>query len=1174
MAASYTFLPWVRQGVVSAIEDKDTAGAQLKSRVQIKVIPFVNNSQATGSPVTVRLYGPGDVTGFDCRREVIRTVPEHLTPDFEPHYFPFIEFHRPDFPHLFTPARANDNEQLRPWICLVVVEKREDNLKSGLSQGRSISSMRPLPFLQVNAKTELPNLAESWAWAHVQVSGSVAASELDNLLATNQERRLSRLLCPRKLKPNKSYYACVVPTFEVGRKAGLGEEVEDGENEVDEFLKPAWDINTGDIQLPVYCHWEFSTGAAGDFESLVWLLQRQSLSAKEVGTREVQVENPDPGDPQADPPRPPWPEIGEIPLEGALRPYQDEQQDHDDPLKQLQGNEDYKKFQEKLQALLNSPEDSQSSATLPPNLPIAPPIYGRWHGAQRTVPGGARDAAWLREINLNPSHRVAASIGTQIAQDQQEQLMASTWEQVGEIEKANQILRQAQLAQAASRMLLEQHLEVMSAEIFFTVTGPVHSRVLIKPEQALNAAAPSDAKTMFAITGDSLVPQTLAQGSFRHVMRPRGPLARRLMPYGGLNAGSLIRRLNNGTIQVVPPRGRPQGIVTMDEVFQGVGRTSQFCLEHLQQRLEEAMHAPSPLQIVNSLVQILRRLDQLLNSSDLPAEARELLLRARELLDQCRQKLQGLLSLSVADLKSMLDLLSASRKLLIEAYSSLASSSFELRNSVDELRAGLDSVIPPQEVQRLLFGVTVSEHLSDIEPCDPQTTGKPKLELETIKTSICEVLNPETTIKARVKALIAAPPHWNLEDKFEPIMVGPEFPTPMYKPLADLSQDLMLPGLEYVPPNTITLLETNPRFIEAYLVGLNHEMSRELLWREFPTDQRWTCFRQFWDPLGHGPPPTTPEEHEALKDIKPLDEWEENNALGTNMQGGNGKKQSVLLIRGDLLHRYPRPTVYAARAEWAKDAQGQYAKDSQGRYLRNPAKPERYPVFQGTLVPDIIFLGFDVPAEEAIGQQVTDKQANSPEPFNPGWFFILQEQFTEPRYGLDETPPDTLTGTWRDLSWPSVTLTASNYISLGELHDPKDSSKAYTKPTKAPDDSIGWASNSAAMAYITLQSSFRVAIHASDILPHAEPTITLDPTEGPPGTEITVTGSGWIPRDTIFIHFAVGGNEVAQATVGDDGSFVVSFIVPSDAEFGEQLVIAGDLDVSWQTDALFRVTEL
>ena len=69
----------------------------------------------------------------------------------------------------------------------------------------------------------------------------------------------------------------------------------------------------------------------------------------------------------------------------------------------------------------------------------------------------------------------------------------------------------------------------------------------------------------------------------------------------------------------------------------------------------------------------------------------------------------------------------------------------------------------------------------------------------------------------------------------------------MYEAIRDLSQDFLFPGLEQVPANTVTLLETNPKFVESFLVGLNAEMSRELLWRNYPTDQRGTYFRQFWD---------------------------------------------------------------------------------------------------------------------------------------------------------------------------------------------------------------------------------------------------------------------------------------------------------------------------------------
>ena len=74
--------------------------------------------------------------------------------------------------------------------------------------------------------------------------------------------------------------------------------------------------------------------------------------------------------------------------------------------------------------------------------------------------------------------------------------------------------------------------------------------------------------------------------------------------------------------------------------------------------------------------------------------------------------------------------------------------------------------------------------------------------------------------------------------------------TAVLRALAALSQDWLLPGLDQVLPNTVSLLETNQAFIEAYMVGLNHEFSRELLWNEYPTDQRGSYFRQFWNVAG------------------------------------------------------------------------------------------------------------------------------------------------------------------------------------------------------------------------------------------------------------------------------------------------------------------------------------
>jgi hypothetical protein len=184
----------------------------------------------------------------------------------------------------------------------------------------------------------------------------------------------------------------------------------------------------------------------------------------------------------------------------------------------------------------------------------------------------------------------------------------------------------------------------------------------------------------------------------------------------------------------------------------------------------------------------------------------------------------------------------------------------------------------------------------------------------------------------------------------------------MYEALRDLSHDYLFPGLELVPPNTVTLLATNPEFVESFLVGLNAEMASELLWRNYPTDQRGTYFRQFWDTGGDG-----------RRDIEKISDWGDR-ALGANARGGD---DLVLLLRGELLRRYPNSVIYAVAA---------VRKDGRLNLSPDP-KDEQHPLFRGTLKPDVTFLGFDLTRKQVLG--------------DPGWFFVIQQQPTEPRFGLE-----------------------------------------------------------------------------------------------------------------------------------------------------------------------------
>ena len=112
-------------------------------------------------------------------------------------------------------------------------------------------------------------------------------------------------------------------------------------------------------------------------------------------------------------------------------------------------------------------------------------------------------------------------------------------------------------------------------------------------------------------------------------------------------------------------------------------------------------------------------------------------------------------------------------------------------------------------------------------------------------------------------------------DGFVEPMAYPVIDTPMFAPLTNLSPELFLPNINLIAPNSVTLLETNQPFIEAYMAGLNHEFARELLWREYPTDQRGP-FRQFWDVRGYvdvqeaAARSSSPED---LKDIPTVHRW-------------------------------------------------------------------------------------------------------------------------------------------------------------------------------------------------------------------------------------------------------------------------------------------------------------
>jgi hypothetical protein len=221
-------------------------------------------------------------------------------------------------------------------------------------------------------------------------------------------------------------------------------------------------------------------------------------------------------------------------------------------------------------------------------------------------------------------------------------------------------------------------------------------------------------------------------------------------------------------------------------------------------------------------------------------------------------------------------------------------------------------------------------------------------------------------------------------------------------------------------------LKTNRRFVEAYMVGLNVEMGRELLWRGFPTDQQGTCFKQFWDTRG-APEPRA--------DIGPLHLWGDRPLA--DPATAPAREQFVMLMRSALLKRYPNAIVFAVSG---------FFTPAGGRAPSDDPLAVVMPSFSGTMQPDVSFFGFDITTEQATG---ADGHA--------GYYIVIQEHPTEPRFGLDE---DTPTG-------------GASHLAV-----------AGGPPAGVALDGLQWGRNSAHMAGIVRQLPVRISIHASQLVKH------------------------------------------------------------------------------------------
>jgi hypothetical protein len=1044
--ARYTYLPWLRRGAANAIAAPATG-----SRAVVDVTLAVNDGAADGAPIPKKFHltGPGDIIGIN-RDLVVRTEPRAWVTDFEPNYLAFVDFYDEDFAWRHTPAPAAD-KRLVPWLTLLVLAEGEFEINR--------SPSKPLPSVRIkaaNAKAYFPPDGELWAWAHVQILGEVGGGNtpdpagLASKLGKSPDSGVSRLISARRLDPETAYTAFVVPTFDVGRKAGLGQPIDDN---ADAGTKLAW--ADGATEFPIYFDWYFRTGETGDFEDLVERMKSRPVD-KRVGIRDIDIANPGFGMPLVPVPVGPGEHDheGVVGLEGALKAPTMEPKSLD-PLSQ---------FPEKAADIVNAPAIAQAAGDGDPL--IAPPLYGGWHALVDRVDPTAMDT-WVNDLSLDPRSRAAAGLGARVIRARQEEYMKLAWEQVGEVLAANRRAAFFRFAMRAAEKSFDKSIAALPPERFLTLTAPVFKRVLGSP------------LTIHGLMSSSRLPIAALSPAFRKLTRPRGLVARRALPETLRAAAttSLAVAINDGVASAAPPpppvAGPTFGDIA-DEVGAGIG----------------GARALARWGWLIILLLVLLAVLAFVAIGGIAGLALAGVLVAGAVAAWIAQKRAQ----ATMDSAAGLHLETVTPAEIPET----PPAGFGFANPGDTSPPAASATAADE------FGVALRNFAELLAAKPPPVPDAPPFNLVNAHAKVSAAITPSVSFPKRAAAVIRIgdrsivdyardtylpPPGETPAPRIVPVMAYPDFKDAMYRPLSKLSDDLLVPNLGLIPPNSISLMLTNPPFIEAYMAGLNHEFARELLWREYPTDCRGSPFRQFWE-VGSIPTPglTGAARAKRLKDILPLNEWDTAKALGAHGNRGGVVGHVVLVIRGDLLKRYPNTIIYAQDAVWSKDplhADELALYDEDGtKVLANIEDPGiHYPLFIAPVDPDLTFIGFNATIETVRGDINLEENAQSRATIPAdklGWFFVLQEVVGETRFGLDENPPPSGSASgiqWDNLSWDNLQLPATKVIQL---------EKPFVGPLPGAPGDLKWrpsdGANAADIAAIMRQKPVLVGVHGRQML--------------------------------------------------------------------------------------------
>jgi hypothetical protein len=691
-----------------------------------------------------------------------------------------------------------------------------------------------------------------------------------------------------------------------------------------------------------------------------------------------------------------------------------------------------------IAALLNLPkqrlEQPGASRTL------APPLYGQWYAATDAL-DPASPPPWFQDLNADPRLRAASALGWQIVQNDQQQLLAGAWAQVEGVREANAELRQAQLAREVALRLYERHVLVRSSSSVAAFTDPLHARVRMLSSE-------TGQKTVRALVRESPLRVGVLQPAFARLARPLGPVGvrqgRALAPRAA--SSTLLQRIDRGALVAAPPAPVPKTMATASRAAAEIA--PPWLTPHVADWLAKLPHAAWV--VMEALLELVLAVWPHFVDPPLRSELEAFLTEIQQALhvgglpgDDIRRRI------AARDGK-----LAPEHILSAPARAGFVARELRPDGTIDRLPAST----APEDTR---FRNAVAVAFGDVNaPAIAGDVLRP-IDVDSAAQTLLAALDPRTTVQATFgERLTVTGVPWSPPDPLDPVMAAPSFPQPLYKPLFDISPEWILTGLDQLPADSVTLARTNVRFIESVMVGANDEMGRTLLFNEYPTDQRGTYFRQFWDV--NGVPNPAP-------DIQPIARWSKTAALGDNSSRPN-PNYLVLVLRAEVLRRYPNMVVYAVKAEWTADGR---------RAVPATNAEELLPDFLGTLGVGAGFWGFRLDVDKARG-------ASSQDAGDAGWYFALQEHPSEPRFGLEPATSAFATAVtswpttrWSDLAADAIALAGLDYIDLtatlpivSSVVDPKQAAWHASDGARASD-----------LAYVTYREPTRLLVHASRMIP-------------------------------------------------------------------------------------------